>query len=992
VVADFDRDGNSDVAALHNANGSNIPMVAVLRGSPTGHLGAPTSSSYPVTSGYYASGAAGDFDGDGDEDLMAGLGANALYFFEGVGDGTLVDGVTISNPQPVYRLVAGDFNADGKWDIAYQDSSYGASVWIRFGDGGGGFAAPVEIPIGSGLSEFAVADLNRDGIDDLLVANSSSNSISVITGVSYGAFGPAQNYPIGSAPTSVAVADWNGDGWLDLGATVQQQNTVSISFSTGTGGFSPAVPIDSSYSYSSRLTAGDFNGDGNPDFTVSGVYGVIYMFLGNGVGGFAASFIAGIVGEAAVADFNRDGLSDIASASRDVAILLGSPTGRFFEFHTVGGYTGAGPPVFGDFDGDGRQDVLAGDGASMRVLWNDPGGLAPSAQIQTTSDMPRAGGDFNGDGKADVVMSTSYPNNNEIAIYLAFGTRGFYRLGSFAVGTYPGEIVTADFNGDMKLDLAVVNTGSASVSILLGVGNGSFSTQTQFAVGSGPSGAAAGDLNGDLKADLAVLRGDGTLVLLTGNGTGGFSSISTLSIGANAGDLVLADLDGDHDLDVATTTAYGKTLTVLLGNGSGGFGTPSNLTNLEIEINSLAAGHVNGDTYVDLVAGWGGFFYSGGGAWVFLGDGTGAFTPSSRYFTGTGSILLAAGELEADGLTDFAVTMSASSLATLAVLRNTNCLARRLGVTVDVPECSTPNVSFSTQPVIEVLDDGDNLLSCETGAVNASIVPGTGAPGATLGGDATVDAVAGVATFTGLSIDIPGAAYELLFSHPSASMTRSRRFDQGSVSVSAPAQVCPYAVGLVASVPDAGPGSTYEWTLMNGAITGGAGTRAIHFKVGPSGQAVLSVVVTHPDACSVTGTRTITVAPGPGCPASAGFFTVPPCRVIDTRDAVGPHGGPALAGNTTRLVTVVNRCGIPPTAKSVALNLTVVAAPTNGYFTLFPGNSPVPLFSTLNFRPGLTRANNAIAPLGAAGDLAVFVSTDPSAMVDFIVDVSGYFE
>jgi hypothetical protein len=276
--------------------------------------------------------------------------------------------------------------------------------------------------------------------------------------------------------------------------------------------------------------------------------------------------------------------------------------------------------------------------------------------------------------------------------------------------------------------------------------------------------------------------------------------------------------------------------------------------------------------------------------------------------------------------------------------------------------------------------------------VNASIVPGTGAPGATLGGDASVDAVAGVATFTGLSIDVPGAGYELLFSHSSASVTRSRQFDQGIVSVNALAQVCPYAVGQVASVPDAGPGATYAWTLINGAITSGAGTRAVHFKVGPSGQAVLSVVVTHADACSVSGARTITVAPGPGCPPSAGFFTVPPCRVIDTRDAMGPYGGPALAGNTTRLVTVVNRCGIPATAKSVALNLTVVAAPTNGYFTLFPGNTPLPLFSTLNLRPGLTRANNAIASLGAAGDLAVFVSTDPSAMVNFIVDVSGYFE
>ncbi|HEX9148259.1 MAG TPA: hypothetical protein VF958_03775, partial [Thermoanaerobaculia bacterium] len=75
-----------------------------------------------------------------------------------------------------------------------------------------------------------------------------------------------------------------------------------------------------------------------------------------------------------------------------------------------------------------------------------------------------------------------------------------------------------------------------------------------------------------------------------------------------------------------------------------------------------------------------------------------------------------------------------------------------------------------------------------------------------------------------------------------------------------------------------------------------------------------------------------------------------------------------------------------------AANLTIVAPPTSGYVTLFPGSTPIPLFSSINFRPGLVRANNVIAPLGPSGTLGIFCSTDPSAMVDFIVDVSGYFE
>jgi hypothetical protein len=124
----------------------------------------------------------------------------------------------------------------------------------------------------------------------------------------------------------------------------------------------------------------------------------------------------------------------------------------------------------------------------------------------------------------------------------------------------------------------------------------------------------------------------------------------------------------------------------------------------------------------------------------------------------------------------------------------------------------------------------------------------------------------------------------------------------------------------------------------------------------------------------------------------ARFFTVAPCRVIDTRDPPGPYGGPSIAGNTIRTVTVAGRCNVPATAVTVAANLTIVPPPTSGYVTLFPGGTAVPLFSSINFRPGLVRANNVIAPLGPSGTLGVVCSTDPSAMVDFIIDVSGYFE
>jgi len=122
------------------------------------------------------------------------------------------------------------------------------------------------------------------------------------------------------------------------------------------------------------------------------------------------------------------------------------------------------------------------------------------------------------------------------------------------------------------------------------------------------------------------------------------------------------------------------------------------------------------------------------------------------------------------------------------------------------------------------------------------------------------------------------------------------------------------------------------------------------------------------------------------CPAS--FFTLTPCRVADTRDPVGPYGGPALSTGVERVFVVAGQCQIPSTAKAVSFNVTVTQPGAPGHVILYPGGSPVPPVSAINFQAGQTRANNAIVPLGAGGTLAV-VSAAPT---HFILDVNGYFE
>ncbi|HEY3171179.1 MAG TPA: hypothetical protein VGK86_01245 [Thermoanaerobaculia bacterium] len=138
------------------------------------------------------------------------------------------------------------------------------------------------------------------------------------------------------------------------------------------------------------------------------------------------------------------------------------------------------------------------------------------------------------------------------------------------------------------------------------------------------------------------------------------------------------------------------------------------------------------------------------------------------------------------------------------------------------------------------------------------------------------------------------------------------------------------------------------------------------------------------------GRYTLSVTGTLGVPNNTSFFTVTPCRILDTRDPAGPFGGPALNAGATRVFTIAGQCNIPPSAKSVSVNVTVTQPTAPGHLILFPGGT-IPSVSTINFGTGQTRANNAIVPLSASGTLSV-ADGQSSGTTHFILDVNGYFQ
>jgi hypothetical protein len=127
-------------------------------------------------------------------------------------------------------------------------------------------------------------------------------------------------------------------------------------------------------------------------------------------------------------------------------------------------------------------------------------------------------------------------------------------------------------------------------------------------------------------------------------------------------------------------------------------------------------------------------------------------------------------------------------------------------------------------------------------------------------------------------------------------------------------------------------------------------------------------------------------------PSTGSFFTLAPCRVIDTRLAAGPLGGPALAPGIPRSFPVAGTCGIPAGAKSIAVNVAVTQAQSAGFLTVYPGNGAAPVTSAINFAAGQTRSNNAVALLATDGSGTITVQNFGAGTVHLILDVSGYFQ
>jgi hypothetical protein len=369
--------------------------------------------------------------------------SNALLGTAPLGASTAVPGFKngptspVAVGSPASAVAVGDFNGDGILDVAaLNDVDPVGSVTILIGDGSGGFTARPAIPVGAAPYAVAVGDFNGDGILDLVTANQHGNNVTILLGNGDGTFTQAPGSPVavGGTPHSVAVGDFDGDGIADLAVANSASNTVTILRGNGSGGFTQFTgsPVAVSAGPES-LAVGDFNGNGILDLvTANRGSGTVSIMLGNGSGGFSNATGSPVtVGSnplwVAVGDFNGDGIADLATANlndNNVSLLRGNGSGGFAPFPSSPVAVGPAPygVAVGDFDGDGIADlaVVNHNSNNVSVLrGNGSGGFTPFAGSPVavgSGPYPAVVGSFSGLSFAEVAVPNLGSSNISILL------------------------------------------------------------------------------------------------------------------------------------------------------------------------------------------------------------------------------------------------------------------------------------------------------------------------------------------------------------------------------------------------------------------------------------------------------------------------------------------------------------------------------------------------------------------------------------------------
>ncbi len=555
-VGDFNNDGKPDLATLNSVD----TKVKILLNDGIGGFLTPVD---------YILGYAGsritinDFNSDGSTDLLV-MGNGYLNYLKGSPTGTFTPNSVGSISNQAASITSADFNNDGSKDFAISDGTSNLSVYLNNNLGFFSFST-VSVSLSKPVGYIKAVDLNGDNIIDIISGPNSSSSpeVTVLLGTGTGSFSVNDTCYTGVGTSNIETKDFNNDGLVDL--VLNNNGYISLLLGSGSGNFtSNNFALDGALAAPFKsIASADFNTDGINDLVVtnSGA-NTLSILIGLGAGQFSAivNYTVGLYPESvATGDFNGDSKIDLVVTnigSDDASVLLGTGTG---SFSAAVSYLSALDPkaiTVNDFNGDGYSDFafVCSTGNSIFIRSGNASGTLPSGGGYSVGNNPVSinSGDFNGDGKIDLVVANY--NNNAVSVLMNNGSGSFLAPVIYSTGV-PGAVLnyvlTGDFNGDTKIDLAVSNSNASKVSIFNGTGSGTFLPAVSYIVGSDPFSIIKDDYNNDGRLDLLVAHSTSTFFsVLMSTVSGTFSPAISYPIGQTQGAVCSTDLNGDGKKDI----------------------------------------------------------------------------------------------------------------------------------------------------------------------------------------------------------------------------------------------------------------------------------------------------------------------------------------------------------------------------------------------------------------------------------------------------------
>jgi hypothetical protein len=486
VTADFTGDGQPDLALS-----GELGFVIVAKA--LGNGGFQTVPSM-VPSWFYVGAIAGaDFNSDGKSDLAIAIPmANTVNVMYGLGGGGLVDAVDVGTGSGPVALAVGDVNGDGALDIVSANSA--GTLSVVDGQPGGGYHAALDYDITDRYIDnipvaLAVGDFNKDAKLDLVVGSNGDDTVTVFVGRGDGTFARAMGAKLPQTTVSLdsfTVGDFNEDGALDVAVLAHETSSafsgyVDVLSGDGKG----ALLVGTTFTLAAapwKAVTGEFTGDNHVDlaiasFNVNTNYLTIYPGHGDGTFGGAINTASPPTSRPralAKGDFNHDGLSDLVTVNDDqnINVFLALAGGGFQAPAPYPVGMGFYDLVVADYNADGQMDLIVADqgssdlaiaigsgNGSFTMPFIFKGGFGGTV-INTPSGIAAA--DFNLDGVVDFVV-TSY---NARPLVLATSGMGTFRYPLPLGGESATAVVTGDFDGDQRPDIALVSQSGFNLSVI----------------------------------------------------------------------------------------------------------------------------------------------------------------------------------------------------------------------------------------------------------------------------------------------------------------------------------------------------------------------------------------------------------------------------------------------------------------------------------------------------------------------------------------------